>query len=147
MMQKGSSSSARKLVRLTFAERLCGYHGQPADTFSALAWQHGASRPTRILRRLILLFAPSYFQAEDVHVANAAECCWRQDIVEELALMRVSLLRRGIWRRLGIGLNGPRLLKYYDHMVAMEVIENEAARVADKEARIRSGMGTTQQLS
>lgn len=139
------SPSRAKLARLTFAERFCGYHRRPISAFDTLGWRYGASVPTRVLRPLILFFSQSYFQAEEIHLVRAAECRWRQDIVEELEFMRVSPCRRGIWRHLGIGLSGARLLKYYDHMVAIEVMENEAVRIAQAKARARSGCPVNQQ--
>ena len=147
MTPKGSSPSSRTFARLTFAERVCGDHGQSADLYIAWAWRYGANTATRVLRPLIILFSPSYFEAEELHLARVSECRWRHHIVDELDLMRVSPLRRGIWRRLGVGINAARLLKYYDHLVALEVIENDAVRIAESEARTRSGIATKQQLS
>lgn len=120
--QSASSFVAVKRRRVTFAECICFRHGRSADDFVALAWRFGARWPTRCLRPLILYFAPRYFEAEDVHLERAAECCRRNDIDEEMQLMRTSYLRRGLWRHLGFGLNGDRLLRHYDGILEAQVI-------------------------
>lgn len=130
------------LARATLAERMCSHHSRPIDDFAALAWPCGASWPTRCLRPLILYLAPRYFEAEDFHLDRAADCRWRHEVVEEMSLLRVSYLRRGGWRFFGIGLNGDRFLRYYDHLVALQVIATEAQRVADTENRSRSAMSS-----
>lgn len=119
---------------------MCAHHRRPVEDFAALAWQCGASWLTRFLRPFILHLAPRYFEAEDIHLERAAECRWRQDVVEEMQLMRVSYLRRGGWRIFGVGLNGTRLVAYYDHLVALQVIEHETRQVADAESRAESAI-------
>jgi len=135
-----SKTKRGPLARSTFAERMGSHHGRPVDDFATLAWQCGASWPTRVLRPLIVDLAPRYFDAEDLHLARASECHYQHEIDEEMQLMRVSYLRRGGWRFFGIGLNGARLLRHYDHVVALEVIKEEVARVANAEQRARSSM-------
>jgi hypothetical protein len=139
MAQKDTQTRPR-LTRLTFAERLCGDHGKSEAFYEVLAWRYGASWPTRALRPLIVYLAPRYFDAEDFHLARASECRWRDEIAEEMHLMRASYLRRGGWRFFGIGLNGARLLRYFDDLVTVEVIEKEASRAAGGEQRGRSAM-------
>lgn len=123
--------------RPTFAEHICSQYGRSTKNYTGLAWKHGANWPTRLLRPLILIFAPRYFEAEDLHLERAADCRSRHEIVEELGLMRVSYLRRGGWRYLGIGVNGKRLLRHYDSLVTLKYLEDEAKRAS----RVEPGPG------
>jgi hypothetical protein len=91
---------------------------------------------------LILYFAPRYFDAEDLHLARAADCHWHHEVEEEMKLMRVSYLRRGGWRYLGIGLNGERLLRYFDDLVAVQVIEAETKRLPAAEKQFHPATST-----
>lgn len=119
-------------LRPSFAERLCAFHQQPLDQFSALAWQHGATWTTRILRSAIVRFAPRYFEAEDLHLERAGECRCRRDVAEEMDFLRVSYLRRGGWRLLGIGVNGARLLRHYDRLIREHAGEPETGRPVER---------------
>jgi hypothetical protein len=134
-----------KLARETFAERMCSHHGRSVDDFAALAWQYGAGWPTRCLRPLILCFAPRYFEAEDFHLERAADCHRRDEIAEELEYIRVSILRRGFWRYLGIGLNRERLLRHYDRLVMLQVVAADAKRVADAKNRPHPAISSREQ--
>ena len=145
MKRPTSPRLRRNLARATFAERMASHHGRPIDDFPALAWKCGASWPTRCLRPLILYFAPRYFDAEDLHLARAADCHWHHEVEEEMKLMRVSYLRRGGWRYLGIGLNGERLLRYFDDLVVWQVIAAEAKRIPAAEDQFRPTSATDQQ--
>jgi|ERR1035437_8072294 hypothetical protein len=107
--------------RATFAERLCACHRVPSSEFSAFAWRIGASWPTRCLRPLILHVAPRCFEAEAVFLDAVAQCRGRWELAQEVALLRVSFLRRGCWRHFGIGLDGPRLRRCHDDLVVREI--------------------------
>jgi len=133
-------------TRATFAQRLCRQRGRPLEDFPALAWRFAAGWPTRCLRRLILFFAPRYFEAEDLHLRRAAECRWRWELADELQLLRVSYLRRGVWRHLGVGLNGERLLRCYDHLLARDGIEAEVRRVEAAASRPQSASAEGEQI-
>ena len=123
---------ARPLGRRSFAECVCAYHHRPLADFPRVAWLIGAAWPVRLLRPVILFFAPRYFEAEDVHLERVAGCRRRCELVEEMALLRASFLRRGIWRYLGCGINGDRILRFYDQLVAAD----RAAAAARGEAAV-----------
>jgi hypothetical protein len=128
----GSVAAPHRAVsgRVTFAERLCQSAKRSPSDFPAVAWRAGASWPTRLLRPVILAFAPRYFEAEDLYLERAADCRWRWELSEEMAQLRVSYLRRGIWRHLGISLNGERLLRVFDDLVAEQVAAEHPVREA-----------------
>lgn len=106
------------LLEVTFAEQLCTRCGVPIDTFSELVWRLCSSWLTRCLRPLILRITPHYFQADDACLDLVADCRRRWEIVDAVHILRVSYLRHGFWRYLGIGLNGEKLLKLVDKIAA-----------------------------
>ena len=130
LIKKPSASSFLKVVRgrATFAECICSHHSRPAADYTDLAWRYGAGWPTRFLRPLILCFVPRYFEAEDFSLERAADSHRREEIVEEMQCLRVSILRRGFWRYLGIGLNGNRLVRHYDNLMMRQGIAEDAKR-------------------
>lgn len=124
-MRTDLPSRKRQLGRRTFAERTCAHYQRPLSDFPIVAWQVGAAWPTRWLRPAILYFTPRYFEAEDFYLERAADCRWRSEVVEEMALMEGSYLRRGAWRYLGFGISGSMILRFYDHLIAATYQESE----------------------
>jgi hypothetical protein len=124
MQAQPSPSRGAHSIRACFGERLCSSHRVSPAEYSALMWRLCATWPTKCLRPIILVFAPRYFEAEDACLDALAQCRWRWEITNEVELLRVSYLRRGFWRYLGIGLQGQRLLRCHDDLIAREVTQS-----------------------
>lgn len=114
---------------------LCAVYGVSPQHYTELVWRLGSSWLTPFVGPVIRFFSSGYFQADDDCVSCICECRRRSEVAEEIRSFRHSYLRRGIWRYLGVGLSGRRLLKAFDRVAIANAAQSTFAGILISENR------------